>query len=169
MTDEWLETSIPTAYRHEHDRERDWLPLERLAFAAGSGSVSKSIQEAGGEGRADAVRLGDRCDLGPGMLVEPSSRVGGGGEVLHLVTEGRTDPAERLGRDQGHHRGSRLDVAHPYGGIDGDADRLAAGRGDRLDARGAIEEGGEDQGVQGAPGVERFARDREPVDGGAQG
>ncbi len=31
MTREWPVTSIPTAYRHEHDRERDWLPLERFA------------------------------------------------------------------------------------------------------------------------------------------
>lgn len=31
MTDELPETSIPTAYRYVHDRERDWLPLERFA------------------------------------------------------------------------------------------------------------------------------------------
>lgn len=31
MTDEWPETSVPTAYRYVHDRERDWLPLERFA------------------------------------------------------------------------------------------------------------------------------------------
>lgn len=34
MMDEWPERSIPTAYRHEHDRERDWLPLERFAEAS---------------------------------------------------------------------------------------------------------------------------------------
>ena len=44
----------------------------------------------------------------------------------------------------------------------------STGRGDRLHACRAVKEGGKDQGVQGAPGVELLASHGEPVWGGAQ-
>lgn len=58
---------------------------------------------------------------------------------------------------------------NPSMGVDGDPDRITAGRGARLDAGKAVEEYGEDQGVQGVPGVELLASDDESVRRGAQG
>ena len=45
-----------------------------------------------------------------------------------------------LGADQGHHRGRRFHASDTGGRVDGDADRVAAGRGDRFDPGGPIEE-----------------------------
>lgn len=78
----------------------------------------------------------------------------------------RRDP---VGVDEGHHRGGRFQVADPGDGVDGQAHGGARDRAVGFDAGGCADDGGEDEGVGGTPGVELVATDAEPVRGRVEG
>lgn len=102
------------------------------------------------------------------VLVQPACGVLGGGEVVGLVAEGGADRGDLLRVDQRDHSVGGLDAGEANSRVEGDPDRVAAGRRDRIHASHAPEQGREHQGVEGAPGVELLAGHGESVRGGSQ-
>src|SRR5690606_9706257 len=154
------------------------MPYERSAELARCVAASRSwsaaaicgttVEQALGEWPAELVGLGDGQHAHAGVLGEPALGGVGGGEEVDVVAERGAHGRRVVGGDDRHHRSGGVKIAHA-GGVDGEPDRDSGRVAGGFDAGGGVEDGGEDQGVQGTPGVEPPAGDLELVRGGSLG
>lgn len=104
-----------------------------------------------------------------GVFGRPGSRCGRRGEEVTVVADLGADVSDQLRMVSLRYDGVlRLD-RHHGDGVEFDPDRLAGGGAGRLDDRRASQDHGEEEGIGGAPGVERFASNAEAVVGWSRG
>src|SRR5699024_9947942 len=129
--------------------------------------VLVGVLEGGGEPVAEREDLFHGYGGGLGVLGQP--RPGGldGGEEVDLVAEGGAHEGHVVGDQEGDHRGGGLHAGDPvrfHGQLYQSAGGVAGGG----HVGGAVKDGREHQGVQGAPGVELASVDGEVVRGGVE-